>query len=139
MGNLKNKESNICKKGPYLTPHKLRRMLRWAKKKQIPVKIKDSYANDNGDSKLDVWIGIIKDYEVGGIQEYLNMKWFDAKIYLDNGEVITASFDDMQDLALAKGDPKKVMSTYYYNDGPRCYFSIRFLRDDEIEKWRKGE
>lgn len=75
----------------------------------------------------------------GAREHAFNMKWFDAKIYLDNGEVITATFDDMQDLALAKGDPKKVMSTYYYNDGPRCYFSIRFLRDEEIEKWRKGE
>lgn len=123
-------ESSLCRKGPYLTPHKLRRMLRYAKNKKAPVKIKDYYANDNGDENLSVWHGIIVDYEVSGVfGNYTKM--FKAKIWLDDGSVIEKEFYDMQRLALAMQDPKKVMSTYYYNDGPRCYFAMRFLREDE--------
>ena len=117
-------------KGPELTAAKLRRVLRWAKNKGFALKLKAAYNNSMGESCLREYYGIIRNFSVENHGTEYKML-----IELDSGEQIEEWLGSWYEF-MGKYCPERVVM-HYNNSGPYCWFSMRWLTEEEKEKYLK--
>lgn len=103
------------------------RVLRWARNRRLPLKIKQVYNNSIGDHRLREYYGVIENFRLTEYEGNLKLE-----IRFTNGrnaeEYLSSWYEFME-----KYNPKKLV-LYYYNGGPICYFSMRQLTEDEIKR-----
>lgn len=120
-------EENECLKGRQITRKKMCRVLRWARNRRLPLKIKQVYNNSIGDHRLREYYGVIENFRLTEYEGNLKLE-----IRFTNGrnaeEYLSSWYEFME-----KYNPKKLV-LYYYNGGPICYFSMRQLTEDEIKR-----
>lgn len=118
-------------KGPELTAAKLRRILRWAKNKSFALKLEAVYNNSLGESCWREYYGIIRNFAVEN-----HGTEYKVLIELDSGKQIEEWLGSWYEF-MGKYCPERVI-LYYKNSGPYCWFSMRWLTEEEKEKYLKN-
>ncbi|MDD6660358.1 MAG: hypothetical protein PUE72_01280 [Lachnospiraceae bacterium] len=124
-------EEDGCLKGRQMTRKKMCRILRWARNRKLPLKIKKEYNDSMGYSRLREYYGIIKDFT---ITEYEGN--FKLKILFTSGETAEEYLTSWYEF-MGKYNPERLV-LYYTASGPICYFSMRQLTREE-QKERLGQ
>lgn len=108
----------------YLTPRKMRRILSYAKKRKLPVKITYIYANSLGHFDKRVYTGVISDYVV----TFYEWVEFQIDISFSDGSKLHEYLN--YETYFTKSSPNKTVLEFC-NSGPYCQFIIERIPEHE--------
>lgn len=109
-----------------VTYRKMRRIIRWLKNKQFPLKIVYEYNNSIGDCERREYYGTIVDFKFVKYDD--NLGWM-LNLTFDNGAILEEHFNVSWEFCRIEDNnccyDYRAVAMRYCNSGPYCYFMIK--------------